>query len=272
LDKFFFSNPAYNLAALDLELDEIMTEDDLRTETGIVEGKNIFEIDIEEADRRLRAIPMVADVSIEKLLPDRVRVVLHSRQPVAWVSSLNDPSAPYDVSTMLLVDGSGFLMRPRLIPQEFHNLPVIYGVNSKDNFEVKPLQNDDLKKAIALLDEASSRPNSLVRIRSLNISKGYCIDALTDQNARIKFGRSDFHMQIDKLQRWLIAVIPDANSTPSISWWRKIHPSNLSWLPSHRQVRMALNPLRKPNEKTDGQGKNPCRSRNRNHQGLCRSG
>ena len=203
LDKFFFSNPAYSLAALDLELDGIMTPGDFRAETGILEGKNIFNVDINEADRRLRAIPMVADVSIERMLPDRMRVVLHSRQPVAWVSPSSDPSAPYDVSTMLLVDGSGFLMRPRLIPQEFHNLPVIYGVNSKDILEGKPLQSDDLKKAIALLDEASSRPDSLVRIRSLNISKGYCIDALTDQNARVKFGRSDFRVQIEKLQRLL---------------------------------------------------------------------
>ena len=204
LEKFFFSNPAYNLAASELELDGIMTEQDLRSETGIVEGKNIFEIDINEADRLLRAIPMVADVTIERVLPDQMRVVLHSRQPVAWVSSSKDPAAPYDVTTMLLVDGSGFLMRPRLIPQEFHNLPIIYGVNSKDILEGKPLQNDDLKKAIALLDEASSHPDSLVRLRSLNISKGYCIDALTDQNARVKFGRSDFRSQIDKLQRLLV--------------------------------------------------------------------
>ena len=75
LDKFFFSNSAYNLAALELELDGIMTEEDLRAETGIIEGKNIFEVDINEADRLLRAIPMVADVSIERMLPDRVRVV-----------------------------------------------------------------------------------------------------------------------------------------------------------------------------------------------------
>ena len=42
-----------------------------------------------------------------------------------------------------------------------------------------------------------------MRIRSLNISKGYCIDALTDQNARVKFGRADFRVQIEKLQRLL---------------------------------------------------------------------
>ena len=105
---------------------------------------------------------------------------------------------------MLLVDASGFLMRPRLIPQEFYSLPVIYGVNATDILEGKPLQNDDLKKAITLLDEASARPESLVRIRSLNISKGYCIDALTDQNARVKFGHSDFSGQVEKLHRLLV--------------------------------------------------------------------
>jgi hypothetical protein len=76
-------------------------------------------------------------------------------------------------------------------------------VNPDDILEGKPLQNDDLKKALALLDESSARPGSLLRIRSLNISKGYCIDALTDQNARVKFGRSDFGAQIQKLERLL---------------------------------------------------------------------
>ena len=203
LDKFFFSNPAYNIAQLELELDGVMTPEDFRAETGIFEGKNIFEININETDHLLRTIPMVADVSIERVLPDGIRVTLHSREPVAWVSSSNDPTATYDVSTMLLVDASGFLMRPRLVPQEFHSLPVIYGVNSKDILEGKPLQNDDLKKAIALLDEAAAHPGSLLRIQSLNISKGYCIDALTDQNARVKFGRSDFRTQLDKLERLL---------------------------------------------------------------------
>lgn len=203
LDKFFFSNSAYDLTELELELDGILTPEDLREETGIVEGKNIFELDINEADRRLRAIPMVADVVIERVLPNRMHIVLDAREPVAWVSSSTDPAVPYDVSSMLLVDASGFLMRPRLIPQEFHSLPVIYGVNSSEILEGKPLHNDDLKKAIALLDEASSRPDSLVCLRSLNISKGYCIDAITDQNARVKFGRSDFSGQVEKLRRLL---------------------------------------------------------------------
>ena len=203
LDRFFFSNPAYSVAEIEHDLDGILSPEDFRNETGIREGENIFRIDISDADLHLRGIPMVADVSIERILPDRIRVVLTSREPVAWVSPVNNSAEPYDASTMFLVDSSGFLMRPRLIPPEFHSLPVIYGVDTAGVMEGKALQNDDLKKALALLDEAASRPGSLLRIRSLNIAKGYCIDAVTDHNAHVKFGRTDFVKQIDRLQRLL---------------------------------------------------------------------
>jgi cell division protein FtsQ len=204
LDRFFFSNPAYTISSMELDLDGILTPEDFRAESGLHEGLNIFQIDIAEADRQLRAIPMVGDVSIERLLPDRLRVSLVSRVPVAWVSQGGNPSAAYDASSMILVDASGFLMRPRLIPQEFHSLPVIHGVDTAGVMEGNALQNDDLKKALALLDEAASRPESLLRIRSLDISRGYCIDALTDHNARVRFGTAGFDTQLDKLERLLV--------------------------------------------------------------------
>jgi cell division protein FtsQ len=204
LDRLFFSNPAYTISTLELELDGVLTPEDLRSESGLHEGLNIFRIDIAGADRRLREIPMVGDVSIERLLPDKVRVTLVSRVPVAWVSQGPNAEAPYDVSSMLLVDASGFLMRPRLIPPEFHALPVIHGVDTAGVMEGNALQNDDLKKALALLDEAASRPESLLRIRSLDISKGYCIDAITDQNARVRFGTVGLDAQLDRLERLLV--------------------------------------------------------------------
>jgi cell division septal protein FtsQ len=203
LDRFFFSNPAYTVSSVELELDDILPPEDFHEETGIRAGENIFLVDLAAADRHLRTIPMVADVSIERILPDRIRVVLVSREPVAWVDSGSDCSAPYDASAMLLVDASGVLMKPRLVRPEFHSLPVIHGVDTAGVIEGKALQNDDLKKAIALLDEASSRPGSLLRLRSLNIAKGYCIDTITDEGARVKFGRSGFAAQLEKLERLL---------------------------------------------------------------------
>lgn len=203
LDRFFFHNPAYSVSSVELDLDDILTPEDFRAETGIREGENIFLIDIAAADRHLRGIPMVADVSIERILPDRMRVTLVSREPVAWVDSGTDSSMPYDASSMLLVDASGILMKPRLVRSDFHSLPVIHGVDTAGVLEGNALQNDDLKKAIALLDEAASRPGSLLRLRSLNIAKGYCIDTITDAGVRVKFGRTGFARQLEKLERLL---------------------------------------------------------------------
>jgi len=203
LDKFFFSNPAYNLCELGLELDGVMTREDLLAETGIQSGDNIFRIDIAGIDHKLREIPMVADVSIERIMPDRIEITLTRRIPVAWVSKSADSSADYDPSSMRLVDDSGFLMKPRLLQQEYHQLPIIYGVKVEKIQEGSLLEGDDLKNALILLREARNQTKSLLVIRSLNISKGYCIDALTDQSVRVKFASGDFPTQLMKLQRLL---------------------------------------------------------------------
>lgn len=203
LDKFFFSNPAYNLCELELELDGVMTTEDFLAETGIQNGDNIFRIDIASIDTKLRGIPMVENVYIERIMPDRVEVKLTRRTPVAWVSKGANSSAEYDPSSMTLVDDSGFLMKPRILQQEYHQLPIIYGVKVDEIQEGSLLDGDDLKNALSLLREARSQTKSLLLIRSLNISKGYCIDALTDQNTRVKFASGDFPTQLLKLQRLL---------------------------------------------------------------------
>lgn len=203
LDKFFFSNPAYSLCELEVELDGVMTIEDFLAETGVQEGDNIFRIDIAAMDNKLRGIPMVENVRIERIMPSRVEIALTRRTPVAWVSKEPNASAVYDPSSMTLVDDSGFLMKPRILQQEYHQLPIIYGVKVNEIEEGGLLEGDDLKNALALLREARIQPKSLLLIRSLNISKGYCIDALTDQNTRIKFASGDFATQLLKLQRLL---------------------------------------------------------------------
>lgn len=203
LDKFFYCNPAYNLRELNLELDDVITGEDLIARTGIEVGENIFGIDLSATEKSLRSIPMVSDVCIERILPSTIKITLTSRVPVAWVSSSSDPSTPYDPSNMELVDANGLLMKPLLITSTYHQLPVIYGVHSSEIGDRESLHNDDLKKALTLLSIARTSADSLLVIRSLNITKGYCIDAITDQNAHIKFASDDFATQLEKLRRLL---------------------------------------------------------------------
>lgn len=203
LDRFFYSNPAYNLSELVLELDGIMTGEDLVAITGIKPGDNVFNIDLAAAGSKLRAIPMVQDACIERFLPDKIKITLVSRRPVAWIAPVAAPDALYDPSTMLLTDDSGWLMKPMLVRQEHHQLPVIHGLGESRLHEGHLVENSDLGAALLLLRHLRLQSHPLVSISSIDISKGWCLDAQTADGSLVKFAPVNFTPQLEKLERLL---------------------------------------------------------------------
>ncbi len=203
LDKFFFSNSDYTLKRVTLELDGVLTREEALAETGIREGENIFRIDLANAEKALRAIPQVGDVCIERHLPDHISLTVTARDPVAWVAPLEKDADPFDPEKSLLVDETGFLMKPRLIQPDFYHLPVIYGVQSDNIRDGEPLHNEDLHRALALLDEVERHPECLLNIRTMNISRGYCVEVVSDRNATITFSTDDFPEQLARLRQLL---------------------------------------------------------------------
>ena len=101
------------------------------------------------------------------------------------------------------MDDTGFLMKPRIIQPDFYRLPVIYGVRSDNIRDGEPLHNEDLRRALALLRDVESRPECLLAIRTINISKGYCIEVVSDRKARITFLSEDFPEQLARLRQLL---------------------------------------------------------------------
>ncbi|MEI6494105.1 MAG: FtsQ-type POTRA domain-containing protein [Verrucomicrobiota bacterium] len=203
LDKFFFSNPDYTLKHVTLELDGVMTREEALAEAGIREGENIFRVDLTNAEKALRAVPQVGDVNIERRLPDHISITVTARHAVAWVAPLEKDADPFDPEKSLLVDETGYLMKPRIIQPEFYHLPVIYGVQSDNIRDGEPLHNEDLHRALALLDEAARHPEDMLNIVTMNISKGYCVEVLNDRNARITFSTDDYPEQLGRLRQLL---------------------------------------------------------------------
>ncbi len=203
LEKFFFSNPEYTLKRVSLELDGVMTREEVLSETGIREGENIFRIDLATAEKVLRDVPQVSSVSIERQLPDHISITLAARIPVAWVAGRDDASDPFDPEHSLLVDDTGYLMKPRIIQPDYYHLPVIYGVKSDNIRDGEPLHNEDLRRALALLDEINRNPESLLHVRTMDISKGFCIEVVSDRNARVVFSPEEFSGQLARLRQLL---------------------------------------------------------------------
>lgn len=201
-DKFFFSNPEYTLRHLRIETQGLLTESEVTELTGIRAGTNIFQIDLTAAERALRKLDQVATVRITRDWPDRISVEVTKRYPVAWIS--DRPATTVSAEHALLIDRSGRTMKPFRVDPEFWHLPVIYCADMNAVATSDILALADLQAAIDLLAEVLKRPDSYLKVRSLDITSGHTIRVNTADNSLILFAPENPTAQLDKLEPLLI--------------------------------------------------------------------
>ena len=203
MEKFFFQNPEYTLRHVSMTLDNVLTREDVLSITDIHEGENIFSVNLAKAENALRATQVISDVHIERNLPDQIAITITARTPVAWIAPLQDGSDPYSPENALLVDADGGFMKPKHILSDYYRLPVIYGVRTANIRNGELLDKEDLHLALALLDKSIRNTKNLLNIRTLDISKGYCITVVNDRNAKIIFDETKFDEQLARLRTLL---------------------------------------------------------------------
>jgi cell division protein FtsQ len=82
-------------------------------------GRNVFYIPLDQRQKQLEQIPWVESASVMRFAPDRIRVQIHERTPVAFARV---------GSKILLIDAGGVLME--LSARKKYSFPVIVGMNS----------------------------------------------------------------------------------------------------------------------------------------------
>jgi cell division protein FtsQ len=83
-------------------------------------GRNIFFIPLTERKKQLEQIPWVESASVMRFVPNRLRVEVHERTPVAFARV---------GSKILLVDATGTLMELPVAGKKKYSFPVILGTN-----------------------------------------------------------------------------------------------------------------------------------------------
>ncbi len=143
-------------------------------------GKSTFAIPLEERRASIEQIPWIERADVARLWPDRIRVVLHERTPVAFVRS---PQG------MLLTDASGqFLDRP---VQASFSFPVVDGIQEKDPIEQRGRRMGLFSRLMQELDREGNR-------YSLDLSEVDVSDpedaraTVVDSGLLLHLGSSDF--------------------------------------------------------------------------------
>ena len=84
-------------------------------------GRNIFFIPLDQRQKQLEQIPWVESASVMRFVPNRVKIEIHERTPVAFVRL---------GSKILLIDASGTLMDLPTGSKKKFSFPVILGMNA----------------------------------------------------------------------------------------------------------------------------------------------
>jgi len=173
-------------------------------------GRSVFRVPLAQRRRQLEQIPWVEQARVQRVLPNRIRVELVERQPVAFLRLRND---------LALLDAHGVILT-RPLGGNFH-FPVVAGIT-----EAMPRAERERRMQIYarfLREIELARPGAADHVSEVNLSDASDIYAtlagmpeLGDPRAGgqetvvVRFGDDDFlgkyHVLMENLSQWRAAA------------------------------------------------------------------
>lgn len=98
-------HPRFLVASVEVTGQRALSAERAVRESGVL-GQNLFRVDAAEVEARLTTVPYVRRVRVERILPNRVRLVIYERFPgVSWCNSTS-------TQERYLVDEEGVVLGP----------------------------------------------------------------------------------------------------------------------------------------------------------------
>lgn len=199
LNSLFFTNPDYAIHSVEVTSDGDLGRDVVLRAAQIEDGSNIFSINLSAVEDRLRALPQVEEVDVQRLLPDKLVIVTQERRPIAWIASTDANKTGFNYDGAFLVDRRGIVLQPKGSAPEYMSLPVIIGVDLKKVTVGQPVENDPVKAALELIRECPELLQSRFQIATIDVSKEYSLVVTDKQRSLVTFSPDDLTDQLRRL-------------------------------------------------------------------------
>jgi cell division protein FtsQ len=109
--------------------------------------RNIFFVPLAERKKQLQEIPWIESATVMRLLPDRLRVAVNERTPVAFVEI---------DSRIALIDAHGVIMSMPAGEQSSYSFPVIVGMTEMEPISTRAARMKIYARLIGELDSSGS--------------------------------------------------------------------------------------------------------------------
>lgn len=207
LNRLVYENPAFAIQHIEVQTDGEIAPEQLRRWAGVRLGANLLALDLARVKRDLELVTTISSASVERRLPNTLRIRVTEREPVAQVNVLRARPAGGVEVVVFHLDIEGYVMvplDPRLRTTALNQLetplPVLTGVKPAELMPGRRVESPQARAALQLVSEFGCSPMAgLVDLRRIDVGSSEVLVATTGQGAEITFGLQDLPRQ---LRRW----------------------------------------------------------------------
>ncbi len=207
LNRVAYENPAFAINTIEAQTDGVIVPDQLRRWANVRLGENLLALDLARVKRNLEMVPMIASVSVERILPKTLRIRVTEREPVAQVNILRSNGRGGVEAAVFHLDAAGFVIQPldprqrtRPLAQGDDSLPLLKGIKPGDLQPGRAVESLAVQAALKLAaDFAYSPMAGLVDLKTIDVSASDVLTVKTGQGSEVIFGLENLDQQ---LRRW----------------------------------------------------------------------
>ena len=191
-------------SAIEFQGDAYVTREQLLSVFGGDIERNSFKVPLAQRRAEVEQMPWVAHATVMRLLPNRLRVSVVERTPVAFVREGNHIG---------LVDASGVLLTmPQTKSDAHYSFPVVTGISANDPLSTRGARMKIFDRFTSDLDSSGEKISE--RLSEVDLSNPEDVKALIPDHAMevlVHFGDADF---LDRYRRFE-THLPE---------WRTVYP------------------------------------------------
>ena len=149
--KFFFDNPNFTIAHVQIESDGHLTREQILRRTNIRAGQSVFEVDLQQVKRDLEIDPLIERAEVTREMPSRICIAVTERVAIAQVCVIPFGRDKHAKPVVFYVDRYGYVMRPHPLKSQ-KPLPALTGISLADLRVGRPIRSPQVYAAIELLN------------------------------------------------------------------------------------------------------------------------
>jgi len=207
VNQLLYENKAFAIREIEVQTDGVISHDQLRRWARVKPGANLLALDLMDVKRNLEYVPFITSASVERVLPNTLRLRIIEREPIAQIN-LPRPRATGGVELVVYrLDAEGYVT-PALDPvqrstplfQPEEPLPVIVGANPHDLQPGRRVESLAVQSALRLITAFGCSPMfGLAELRRVDVGATGVLVVTTETGSEITFGLEDCGRQ---LLRW----------------------------------------------------------------------